>query len=333
MKTYILGAGASLHAGYPLVLQLWTALAAWIRDNKPVGHDYRVRVAQIEDDFSGETGDFEGLITALDERLMVARDVGLIEEKVGLVNLRCDLQAAICEFFDALRQRRAEPYNLFGRNHVQPGDVVITFNYDVSLDRELKEEGKWEVGNGYGFNVCAEQTPHSPVMLLKLHGSTNWRGQLFNGARSGAGQETNSLGIRPVIHPREFEFLGYKKNVRDSVFKGGGVTYSNLIMPSLNKEFYVKTSFGWEWEPFWDRLWEQAADALQRTDEMVIHGYSLSAVDIRARDLILTQANRKAAVTVCCRSQSERIAKEFREKGFGSVSALGNTTFEQWVRN
>lgn len=332
MKAYVLGAGASAHAAYPLVSRLWSDLAKWIRDNKPVGHDYRIRVAQIEDDFSGETGDFEGLITALDERLMVARDVGLIEEKVELVNLRCDLQDVICEFFDVLRQRRSEPYNLFARNHVRSGDVVITFNYDVSLDRELKEEGKWQIGNGYGFDVGAEQTPQSPVLLLKLHGSTNWRGQIFSGLRGGqTGHASDSLGSRPVIYPHEFEFLGYK-GVRDSAFKGGGAINS-LIMPSLIKEFYVKTSFGREWEPFWDRLWEQAADALQRTDEMVIHGYSLSAADIRARDLILTQTNRKAAITVCCRSQSERIAKEFCEKGFESVSALGNTTFEQWVRN
>lgn len=332
MKTYVLGAGASAHAAYPLVSKLWGNLAKWIRDTKPVDNDYRVRVAQIEDGFSEEVSNFEKLVTVLDERLVEAQDAGQKEEKVELPYLRHFLEAAICEFFDALRQRRSEPYNLFGRNRVQPGDVVITFNYDVSLDRELKEEGKWEVGNGYGFNVCAEQTPHSPVMLLKLHGSTNWRGQLFNGARGGqAGQATNSLGIRPVIHPHEFEFLGYK-DVRDSAFKGGGFIHS-LIMPSLAKEFYVKTSFGREWERFWDRLWEQAADALQRTDEMVIHGYSLSAADIRARDLILTQTSRKAAITVCCRSQSERIAKEFREKGFESVSALGNTTFEQWVRN
>jgi hypothetical protein len=51
MTTYILGAGASLHAGYPLAGQLGGALYDWISNKKP-GHDlYRTRIEIIRDTY------------------------------------------------------------------------------------------------------------------------------------------------------------------------------------------------------------------------------------------------------------------------------------------
>ena len=74
-------------------------------------------------------------------------------------------------------------YADFADRIVRAGDVVITFNYDDALDRELKRTGKWDVfSQGYGFPFGNGKQKWG-VPLLKLHGSMNWVWNPFGGAR------------------------------------------------------------------------------------------------------------------------------------------------------
>jgi len=107
------------------------------------------------------------------------------------------------EWFIAIRNSEAGAYRSFSDEIVERGDCIITFNYDVSLDRELHIAGKWELGDGYGFDFdgfpCGSQTK-----LLKLHGSANWIALLFGGITSGITAVLDgSLGVRPVIAANE----------------------------------------------------------------------------------------------------------------------------------
>ncbi len=329
MKSYIFGAGASFHAGYPLASKLGTELAKWIRVSKSINHDYQKMIGQAEQCY-GSLDNFEELLTDMDARLLASPASRMVQGKTLLIDLRSGLERAICDFFDEIRQNKAEAYQNFAKVRVQPGDSIISFNYDVSVERELRKHEKWEIGNGYGFDICPELTPSSPVRLLKLHGSTNWLVSLFGGSRgfSYVSPKSMSLGHRPVIRPEEFQFLGYD-DIRDPEFNGGVI--NTLIMPALNKRFYMRTSFGKEWRSFWDLLWGQAKTVLQRSEEIIIHGYSLPLADIRARNLLLQHSNPRATVTVCCRNDSERIAAEFCRQGFCSVTPLSNTSFEEWA--
>ncbi len=42
-------------------------------------------------------------------------------------------------------------YARFSDTIVRTGDVILTFNYDDSLERELRRASKWDVAQGYGF--------------------------------------------------------------------------------------------------------------------------------------------------------------------------------------
>jgi len=104
----------------------------------------------------------------------------------------------------------SKAYKDFAKHIVAPGDCVITFNYDVSLERELRFAGKFEAGYGYGFSIPGVPG-NSSTKVLKLHGSTSWLALLFGGISGfSAFQPGRTLGD-PVIPKKELSFLGYTK--------------------------------------------------------------------------------------------------------------------------
>jgi hypothetical protein len=115
----------------------------------------------------------------------------------------------------------ATSYAAFAEARCRAGDVVITFNYDDSLERELKRMHLWDVSQGYGFPLGSLEHP-SDVCVLKLHGSINWLVSLFGGATSGTfAVERTTMGDHPVIHQADLRFLGYEE-FSGHVFDGGG---------------------------------------------------------------------------------------------------------------
>jgi hypothetical protein len=211
-----------------------------------------------------------------------------------------------------------------------PGDAVITFNYDVALDRALKRSGKWTIRDGYGFEIERLGLEHSACMLFKLHGSTNWRGELFGGMEGFGQWNGPSLGERPVVDRAEFEYLGYD-GLSDAQCHDGRVRIESLIMPTANKTFYKQTSLGLEWLEFWDSLWRQAEYALRTSDEICIVGYSLPEYDTRARDLLAKGISADARVNVCCHAATRGVVESLEQLGVVNAEPCKATTFEDFL--
>jgi len=67
---------------------------------------------------------------------------------------------------------------------LEPGDSIITFNWDTLMDRALQHVSTWETDSGYGFSphliyregwqLPSPQTSLTSPNLWKLHGSSNW---------------------------------------------------------------------------------------------------------------------------------------------------------------
>ncbi len=303
MRVFVLGAGASAQAGYPLTRDLGSRLIEWAKDNRPPNCLYWVERDELGR--AGPLNDIEELVT----RLEAASDRG-----PDLAGLR----EALCRFFDSIRPSEAELYREFAGEVIRAGDVIISFNYDLSLELELKHAGKWEASDGYGFDVGIPALPKSPVKLLKLHGSTNWMDLLFEGLRSGQFScgGTESLGARPVF-PWGLDHLGYS-GIKDPQYRQGGVDRSgSMILPGRKKRFYVMTSVNpRERERFWTSLWTQAADALRHAGEITMIGYSLPAADAEARGLLLESCNPDALLSICCGRRSRNLGDEFVSAGF-----------------
>jgi hypothetical protein len=238
----------------------------------------------------------------------------------------------IPEYFRSLRASPSRLYENLARNKVRSGDAVITFNYDLALERELKKAGLWEIGDGYGFPLGIETIPSSSVRVFKLHGSANWLEILFNGMTGFFQYSSNPLGCRPIILPGEFSFFGYPDNLRDPMLgSGSGGGCPAIIPPMFNKRFYENTSYGRELERFWVTIWSSAEAALRSAEKLVMIGYSMPKADDKARELILKKTNRKARIEIFCGGDTELISDTFAGDGFSDVNTLGNHLFEDYL--
>ncbi len=319
MRVFVLGAGASLHVEYPLTNDLGPKLARWAADNPPPWN-YKYWPDPEGQEEYGPLDDIEGFVTRMEQSEKPERILGGLRE-------------AICGFFDSIRTNNASHYQRFASEVIQRGDVVVTFNYDVSLDRELRKAGKWEINDGYGFDLGIPNMPKSGMTLLKLHGSTNWIDSSFGGIGPGplsVGFGWDPMCPRPVLLPKEFEFLGYQ-GMTDPKPVGGVTRIGSMILPSRSKQFYVSTSINpRERESFWSTLWGQADTALRNADEVVIIGYGLPEADAEARRLLLETTNKQSLLTVCCGRDTDRVGDEFIQSGFSQVGT-GSRRFEDWL--
>ena len=335
MRTFVFGAGASVDAGYPLTAELWRAMEGWTRATFPEEHDFRNAVDTMNTEFNMSKS-FELVLTDLDNRIGPFLSEGQTTlEKVMLKRIRGAMKAMIPLYFNSLRSKPAELYRVFADHVLALGDAVITFNYDLALDREMKRAGKWSIGNGYGFEVDPIHLGISPCMFFKLHGSTNWRGERFQGLQSLSVTSLNNLplGQRPIIDPSEFQFLEYGE-ASDPLCHSGRAGIESIIMPTANKKFFNETSFGREWEGFWDALWLKAGEALNSSNEVYLIGYSVPEYDGRARDLLAKGINKNAKVRVCCRKSTTDVIESLKkliDLENTDIQPACATTFEDWV--
>jgi hypothetical protein len=345
MKAYIFGAGASADAGYPLASKLLYCLSAWLDRCDPSVHWVpwaRNRIVQVRETF-GSLDDFEGVLGKLEQygqqRVRPTAPVTYLQDPNDIMHdcmerfrgfdsgdpdaategfypqyLRGDLIGAFREFFYQKEELRAQPnaYDTFTRRTAGPDSSIITFNYDIALERALAKAAKWDIGNGYGFPFLPNR-PASEVTVYKLHGSVNW----FKGP-------INDLPP-PVIFPRDLSLLGYEHLVPPGVSgEIMGVDDSGtFILPDPRKRFY--------WDPFWVPLWNGAAECLRAASEVFIHGYSMPPSDVRARELLFENIARAAPISIHCRNASDRIAEEFRSRGFTNARPFPSVDFEAWV--
>jgi hypothetical protein len=310
-----------------------------MKNTKHASDSYAARypdTAQFFEESFGPIQNVEDLMTDIQE-LIKRYESGTREQRAKrtvLANEYGVLQTAVRAWFAEIQQRAASlstAYQSFARDIVARGDCVITFNYDVLLERELRLAGKFEIGDGYGFQI--ETLPaKSATKVLKLHGSTSWLALLFGGRTSGFFQvgSGGTLESRPVIAKNELSYLGYADAI-DPRFAGGGAALPVMIFPARSKEFYFASNTGVEYVEFWDDLWRQADAALRSAERIVMCGYSLNAIDKRAFDLLLNAPKKGCDVIVASGGDTKEVVEKYRKAGYAGAVAADEVLFQQWV--
>ena len=168
--------------------------------------------------------DIERLMTRLDARMPYdyAHDAGNAANEYGF--FLTELKRAFLNRLQEARQGDVgrEELDRFAKYCADNGCCCITFNYDDFLDEALNRTGHWNPYRGYGF-YCRSSGDgitgisvgkmDSHLLLLKLHGSINWRPKLgyanpvaldsitHHHGWSGRGLDSHHLEPEPVIVP------------------------------------------------------------------------------------------------------------------------------------
>lgn len=321
MNAFVIGAGMSATAKYPLTRNLfrevdefvntwvtddlkrrWAAFKGWLEkgSNFPVAQAWREK-------------NIEYILTAMDLYLVLkeAIEKGMLEgsplaaetwNRKGnmledISEHRSVVSKVLNKYFEFRHWQDAKPdfssrretIRRFCRDKLKRGDVIVTFNYDSTLERTLREDKRWQPWDGFGFDVQPEspfddkerqKDKPSEVRILHLHGSVGWK--------------VVSSGSVSLSNP----FLSWLGEDSHDANWTPGPSEPVLIEPSFLKRFESDVVL---------EVWHMAARELHTADEVYVLGYSLPDADSAAAVLLITTCREKATkggVVVVNRSNS-----------------------------
>ncbi|MHA1386439.1 MAG: hypothetical protein ACTSR3_22030 [Candidatus Helarchaeota archaeon] len=151
----------------------------------------------------------------------------------------------------------------FIKNDLEPNFCIITFNYDIALDFVLDRRG-------YAINYCLEKknTNYSEIKLIKLHGSINW-------AKCSKCRKINPITLRdtfPISRERT-RYIELTKIIKKLKCKNCNKPFLPLpiiIPPTWNKTGNYNI----------DQVWNTAAKELSNARNVYVIGYSFPKTDL-----------------------------------------------------
>lgn len=287
-RTFILGAGASEHAG-------GSTMADFVPEPSIVSKESfrEPRIEKARDHLARHaifTGgmNFEQMLTEIDLRLLVLSRES--PEAKELAFCRRLLAEAVMSLCSPRKVKVTEQLSHFCR-HLNDKDTIVTFNYDIVMEQALWQEGLWTPENGYGFRAPDITSPPGPqemkpklqeasrrglVKVLKPHGSISWRCRTVSLSPSEE-QETvaavvfESGQLAGVEEPLLlFSFISRELSVQ---------TPGTMLLPS-----FIKT-YG-NAHPWLTAVWYAAHEAIVQSDAIWIMGYSIPEADTTAQLLL-----------------------------------------------
>lgn len=196
---------------------------------------------------------------------------------------------------------------------IEENDNIITFNYDLVLEKSLSGVDIWSPLEGYvgackfekdeDIETLIKAKKHSKLKIHKMHGSINWGKP---GMPELARKKDDILIVMDNLETQGFHFNGLlnRKPVR---IKQGfvGRHEPGWMLPSFIKPFDRKEIY---------EIWQSAINVMSKTDELVIIGYSFRPEDSNAFLLISMLPRRCNIILVDC--FPEEIKKRLENKGF-----------------
>jgi hypothetical protein len=330
-RVFILGAGASKFAGYPLGPELWSFIKEHA-DGDFFAQKRRDEVVQLVDKIvrnyappdQYDRPNLEEIFTYLD---LATLGSSLLElSGTDWEESRLKVMAVIADAFQwyqySVKERLLKVDGIrttlnCWTDFLKKDDVIITFNWDLLHEAALFRANKWHYSDGYGFNC--EDSPravNSPILMLKLHGSVNWA-------------QTDERDCQPAIQFKA-DFFPPSTDDHAKTYLGIGVGPNEgryLIIPSYLKDLSAnKLSLS---------LWNRAQDAVAEADEVIVIGYSLHPADAPSRQLFGSALlrNKKISKVFYVRPSS---GPDYWDEFCDSVGKYRkpiHERFEDWITN
>jgi SIR2-like domain len=226
-RLIFLGAGFSCPAGLPLANELWKSIrketASFSPDlraskfNDDLKQYIRFRKEAYAEDISEDDVDFEDFMRFLDvEHFLGLRgsDTWGPEGNEGTVVTKYLVGKVLAQHCNRL-VKLPTLYTEFAKR-LQPGDTVITFNYDVLLERALEEVGKpyrlfpTRFETVHQNHSVVDSSHDDEIVLLKVHGSIDWFDKSF-AMESMKSRQSLNLGLPRYSIFSQVEQYGLEK--------------------------------------------------------------------------------------------------------------------------
>ena len=266
-RVFVLGAGTSYGAGFPLASQLFNRAYGRMEDDdqrqvgKALRYLYPVSGRNRPSRRTLENVNVEELLSLLDtaEEFNEILPTTFLEPVV-IRRLRSSLLKSIVELLveNQLKaessKKRVDYVDRF-LSRLEPGDTVITFNWDLLFERRMRKIGQ-------EFKLCPrEESNH--LAYLKVHGSIDW----YRGA------ELDSRKGFKVVYRQLYRAPWPKVSRQRDKLPSDALPF--IVPPTFNKSFRGCADI--------EELWVQAFQRLQEADEIYVCGYRFPPEDLFAR--------------------------------------------------
>lgn len=225
---------------------------------------------------------------------------------------------------------------------VKAEDVIVTFNYDSTVERVLLNQSKWTPKDGYGTDLIFQKDRRdltrvefasSPVTVLHLHGSVGWYRKPHFRDDFAMIDEAGAVP-REALTPAP---LDTEISLDPLLLRGFGIyavdasmptrppdEYQILLHPSFLKD-YSGSNGG---NQVFRRMWKLASEKLRAADKVAIVGYSLPPADTAAWALLLSSCDpAKTEIVNPDRAVMARYRRAFR------LPVIQPTcNFQDWVK-
>ncbi|MDP9236002.1 MAG: hypothetical protein M3P30_01155 [Chloroflexota bacterium] len=225
--------------------------------------------------------DIEQLMTRLDSQMPYDAEVGASDE---LSLLLSDVKRAFITTIEEARKGdvQSDALQSFAKVSIELNATLVTFNYDDILDAELYASDsahRWSPDAGYGFRCepslssvrgggydTGYYTAQAPL-LLKLHGSMNWR------TRRGYAPP---YALDAIVHHEDWST---QMTFNEEHYVSFHIAPDQFIVPPILAKSGVSA------QPVLRLVWWLAFRALSEARRVVFVGYSMPATDIAAKFL------------------------------------------------
>ena len=197
---------------------------------------------------------------------------------------------------------------------VRPGNIVVTTNWDLVIERFAMQSGVRVKLNG--------APDESSVLLLKLHGSIDWLDWQSRKLRTGdlsndyaVLRQARQLIPLPADDAREVVRVRIDDQWNRCWQRISGRTSEPFIVTMYRGKGAELAALS--------QVWKDAYDAISRAKVIELVGYSLPDDDLEIRTLLragLTRGNQKVAVTV--RNPAPDVHVRFRQHVFRDLKSV-----------
>lgn len=318
---YVLGAGFSKEAGFPLISE-FTDIKKIRQFRKLLSRSSQKRFDKISSYFLDRIKNnyCDDNIESVLNHVSVANYLYMESETKGTKSYSSEqISDDLLWYIVKILQERSKQkipaiYHQFVKKIFENNDTLISFNYDLIIENILE---KLSINCDYG----TERTPiTNSVFLMKMHGSVNW---------------TYCKNCKKFVFYPDYAIL----KVLESRLKCPKCNQKNLepiiIPPILYKDIFYKHP---RYEQLIRTLWGYANDEIMAANKIVFIGFSMADSDVYAQELFKFSSNMNGnakyelVTPIKDKKEYDRLKNRYESVLVGNTIKIHPISFSKYVK-